>query len=291
MEVKEFKKSKILVTGASGFVGARVMQKYSFAKAIPSELYRLAGEGLKDYIMAEAPEVVINCAAISDISTCEKNADGSRLANVDLPVALAKACKDVGAKLISFSSDQVYTGCLSQGPYSESDNLPQPTNVYARHKLEAEARVLDILPSAVMLRATWMYDMPINNHNNRGNFLVNVLNCLSSKTTISFSSKQYRGITYVKEVVELLEKATFLEGGVYNYGSENPLDAYSTALALVNALGRESESFLIEDGKENRHNLWMDTSKLKSKGVSFQTTIEGIKSCVSNYGLEKYLKS
>ena len=64
---------------------------------------------------------------------------------------LANACKDSNRKLICFSSDQVYSACEDDGPYTE-ENV-KPGNIYAAHKLEMENRVLDILPSAVMLRA------------------------------------------------------------------------------------------------------------------------------------------
>lgn len=128
----------IMITGTHGFVGARAMQRYPNAISVPSELVRGAGEPLTDFIKVHNPDIILNAVAISDIGTCERNPDASYKANVMLPVVLAKTAKVVGAKLISFSSDQVYTGCLEDGPYSESDSLPTPANLYARHKLEAE---------------------------------------------------------------------------------------------------------------------------------------------------------
>ena len=60
-----------------------------------------------------------------------------------------------GAKLISFSSDQVYAGVTQPGPLPETLPL-SPANTYGRHKLEAEERVLALCPEAVLLRAPWM---------------------------------------------------------------------------------------------------------------------------------------
>ena len=121
---------------------------------------------------------------------CENNPEESYFANVQVPMYLAKAAK--GRKLICFSSDQVYSGCDDDGPYAE-ENV-KPANVYATHKLEMEQRVLDIDPSAVMLRAEWMYDMETTKDN--------YFTLLNKEKTVYFSSQEFRGITYLKEVAE-----------------------------------------------------------------------------------------
>lgn len=273
---------KVMVTGAHGFVGARAAQHYKDAVCAPGELVRNAGEALMDYIKGQHPDLILNCAAISDIGTCEKNPDASYAANVMLPVVLAKAAKAVHAKLISFSSDQVYTGCVEAGAYKETDLLPPPANVYACHKLEAEQRVLELTPDAVMLRATWMYDMPVYGEENRGNFFVNTLVSAMRDRTITASSCQYRGITYVRQVVSLFDKAFDLPGGVYNYGSENPLNMLETTRALLDVLGVDR---YVQDTKQSRHNLWMDCGRLREHNICFDTTAEGLKRCAEDYGL------
>lgn len=272
----------ILITGTNGFVGARAMQRFPDAIPVPSELVRNAGEPLKDFIKSNHPDIILNTAAISDIGICEQNSAASYAANVMLPVVLAKTAATVGSKLISFSSDQVYTGCSEDGPYRESDTLPTPTNVYARHKLEAEQRVLDISPDAVMLRATWMYDMPMFGHANRGNFLMNMFNAVLHGKELRFSSLEYRGITYVRQVVELFDRMFDLQGGVYNYGSENDLSMLETAKALLDELNLD---YNVQDMERRRHNLWMDCSKIKRHDVCFDTTTDGFKRCVSDYRL------
>ncbi len=274
---------RMMITGAHGFVGARAMEKFPMAIPVPGELVRRPGEPLAEYIRAQQPDVIVNAAAISDIGACAKDPQGSYAANVALPVALAKAAREVGAKLISFSSDQVYTGCAHEGPYREDDPLPAPANLYACHKLEAEQRVLDLLPEAILLRATWMYDMPMYGHANRGNFLVNVLQAARRGETLRFSDRTYRGITYVRQVVDLLDPLQALPGGVYNYGSENSLTMYETAQALLRALGLEERAAL-EKTDEPRHNLWMDGGKLRARGIAFDTTQEGFTRCLRDYG-------
>ncbi len=279
---------RILITGTHGFVGTRAMEHFKNAIPVPSEFTRNAGDDLTEFVKRHEPDIIINAAAISDIGACEKAPEASYASNVLLPTVLAKAAKDVGAKLISFSSDQVYTGCRDEGPYSESDMLPEPTNVYARHKLEAEQRVLDITPSAVLLRATWMYDMPMYGAGglgfaNRGNFIVNTLRSLIKGEQMSYSSKEYRGITYVRQVVSNLERMFGISGGVYNYGSENEMNMLQTARALLDALGIDRE---VLDNGRNGHFLWMNCEKLRNNGVLFDTTSEGFIRCVKDYDLK-----
>ena len=72
---------------------------------------------------------------------------------------MARAAAETGAKLVAFSSDQVYSGAAQEGPLPETLSL-SPSNIYGQHKLEAEQRVLEVLPDAVFLRVPWMYDLP-----------------------------------------------------------------------------------------------------------------------------------
>lgn len=277
----------ILITGARGFVGSRAMDCFPDAVAFPSELLRAAdAERIAAYVDEQHPELIIHTAAISDIGTCEKHPQDSYKANVLLPIALADAARATGAKLVCFSSDQVYTGCTGEGPYRDDESLPEPTNLYARHKLEAEQRVLDALPSAVMLRATWMYDMPKYGVANRGNFIMNMLNAAMHGQRQCFSRNDFRGITYVRQVAELLARAAELPGGAYNYGSENPLSMYDTARVLLSELGlSDREEELLAGTDQRRHNLWMDCSRIKQQGICFDDTVEGIKRCVRDYSL------
>ena len=122
---------RALVTGARGFVGARVMAAMDGAVSAPS-LQGLTEDDIRRIVDKAAPDVILHTAAISDIPTCEKNPDASYHANVEIPLWLART----GVKLVAFSTDQVYSGCASEGPYTEE--LVKPGNLYAKHKLEME---------------------------------------------------------------------------------------------------------------------------------------------------------
>ena len=216
---------RILVTGPNGFVGARVMD--ALKDAVPAPSLRDADEDAVKRLIDEAqPDLIVHTAAVSDIGACAKDPEGSYRANVLLPVWLART----GVKAAMFSSDQVYGGCSGEGPYTEAESAP--SNLYARQKLEMEQRTLDINPDNVLLRATWMYDMPRYGVANRGNFLVNML----KSTELAFSAADHRGVTYVREVAAWIGQAALLPGGIYNYGSENDLSMLDTARWLADAL-------------------------------------------------------
>ena len=261
---------KILITGAHGFVGNRLMQDLHDAAAAPS-MRGMNEEQIRKIVEESKAEIIIHTAAISDVGTCEKNPEASYEANVRLPCFLAKAAKK--QKLICFSSDQVYRGCAGEGPYKEEDAAP--CNVYGRHKLEMEQRVLDVQPDAVMLRAEWMYDYPAE----RSNYLRMLLN---EKQVLTFG-KQYRGITYLREVAENMPKIFRLPGGVYNFGSETKQTMYDITCEMLH--------FLKSDRKPEEvppaHNLWMDCTKAKERGILFSDAKEGLKRCLKDYHLAK----
>lgn len=265
----------ILLTGAHGFVGSRIAASLPTIAA-PS-LRGATQDDVRRMIDEIQPEYIIHTAAISDIPACEADPEASYHANVLVPVYLARAAQ--GAKLVAFSSDQVYGGCKGEGPFAENDTVP--TNTYARHKLEMEQRVLDIAPDAVLLRATWMYDMPAYGCSNRSNFIINMLRAAATQTPIAFSRGQYRGITYVREVARLMEAALRLLGGAYNFGSENTLSMYDTARLFAEELRL---AISLSDAPP-RSNLWMDCSKLREQGISFSSTIDGLRRCCADYGL------
>lgn len=260
---------RILVTGPRGFVGARIVQALDAVSA-PS-LRDATEDDVRRLVEEVEPDAIVHTAAISDIGACAANPEASWRANVALPLMIART----GVKCVLFSTDQVYSGCAGEGPYAEEETAP--ANLYARHKLEMERRVLDINPNAVLLRATWMYDMPIYGLPNRFNFLTGMLRARE----LAFSGTAHRAVTYVREVAAHTERAIALPGGVYNYGSENGLTMLETARWLKDAL--KLDVSLKDAGPQ--HNLWMDCGKLKGQGILFEDTLAELRQCILDYGL------
>lgn len=275
---------KVLVSGAGGFVGARILQQLTGRvqlEAFPRGMTaRASREELLAFVRAAEPEVIVHTAAISDTGYSEAHPQESRRANVELTLWMAQAARETGARLVCFSSDQVYAGLPGKGPFAE-DEVRTPANVYGRHKLEAEQRVLDLLPDAVMLRATWMYDLAGRGLPIRGNLPLNLLDAALHGREAVFSDREYRGVTYVRQAIENLLPAMDLPGGSYNFGSENPLTMYDTAAEFCRVM--DISPRLVRGDRVR--SLAMDCARARQAGIAFDDTARGIRRCLKEYGL------
>ena len=254
---------RIFLTGPAGFVGSALLDAYPDMIPSPS-LRNLPEDEIRRILEESGADAVIHTAAVSDIAACEKDPEASFRANVLLPEYLARACGS--RKLVCFSSDQVYSGSDGPGPYPEG--AEKPANTYAAQKLEMEKRVLDLCPDAVLLRAEWMYDWP----GKRPNYFFNILRAEGS---VAFSSRQFRSVTWLREVAEAMPAVLKLPGGVYNFGSETDRSMLEITREFVAFLGRP----LTVTDAPARHNLWMDCSRAAGHGVVFSSVSDGLKRC------------
>lgn len=268
---------KLLITGASGFVGSKIAAHYSDRYEIYTPKHETMdiadANSVMEYFAQIQPDYVVHCAAISDTGRCEREPELSWKINVTGSVNIAKASKSIGAKCVLCSSDQVYFGSDVRLPHKE-DEVLVPANVYGREKLEGEKLCLTENPESVHLRLAWMYDGRNCDYKIHRDFMSTIKEKLQNKESMAYPVYDRRGITDVWEVVENIEKTFSLPGGVYNFGSGNGSSTYDTVKDVFDELGLSTA--WIEKNEtafaDKPRNLTMDQEKISRYGIEFQDT-------------------
>jgi dTDP-4-dehydrorhamnose reductase len=158
----------ILVTGASGLLGASVLMRALKAKTTVTGLsyrhrFQLPGTDIHNLdltdwsacrrVIADVnPSAIIHCAAATNVDWCEDHREEAFQINTRTSSYLAELAHGIGAKFVHISTDSVFDG--NKGNYSELDT-PAPLNVYARTKLSAEQEVLGRHQSPLILRVNF----------------------------------------------------------------------------------------------------------------------------------------
>ncbi|MAP99406.1 MAG: dTDP-4-dehydrorhamnose reductase [Flavobacteriaceae bacterium] len=162
------KKLKILVTGSNGQLG-QVLKKISINYSHFSFIFfskddmDISNSKILDEIISNIlPDVIINCAAFTNVELAEKNYDlVNQINNISVD-HLAKFCSIYKIRLIHISTDFVFDG-NNNLPYTESDN-PKPINNYGRSKFLGENSIFKYeLKDSIILRTSWLYSVSGNN--------------------------------------------------------------------------------------------------------------------------------
>jgi dTDP-4-dehydrorhamnose reductase len=189
----------LIINGATGTLG-RAFARLCELRGLSYRLLTRAEMDIADprsveHALAEfEPWAVVNTAGYVRVDDAEREAENCFRENTDGAATLAAACRQRGVALLTFSSDLVFDGAKGS-PYVESD-AASPLNVYGRSKAEAERRVLEELPSALVVRTSAFFG-PWDEHN----FITSALRTLAEGRKLVAADDAFVSPTYVPDLV------------------------------------------------------------------------------------------
>ena len=218
---------KYLVTGTRGQLGYDVVLELErrglteIFKATLENMDLTDEQTVKSVIENENPDVVIHCAAYTNVDGAEEDKDNCILINGTATKWVAESCKKIAAKLIYISTDYVFDGS-KVGIYEPSDEK-FPLNVYGKSKSEGEDNAL-LNPKTFVVRTSWVYGI------NGKNFVKTMLRLATMKTELSVVCDQVGSPTYTKDLAKLLVDMSMTEKyGTYHATNEGFCSWYDFA--------------------------------------------------------------
>lgn len=163
---------RILITGANGQLGNELQRLlrdgaseigpipslYEGAEVVAADIEALDiadADAVMPYVAKGAFDLIVNCAAMTDVDGCEKAEDEAFRVNAEAPGNLARAAEAAGAKFVQVSTDYVFPGD-DPHPREEGD-LTGPVSAYGRTKLAGEQRSLEACSRCFVVRTAWLY--------------------------------------------------------------------------------------------------------------------------------------
>lgn len=225
---------KVLITGSGGILGTELsirLNELFDVLALPKSSSKNFLD-ITDFNMMYSifknfdPDFVINCAAFTNVDSCELNKQIARNVNVKGLMNLLK-CMSKNSKMIHISTDYVFNG--KDGNYKEND-MKEPINYYGKTKLEADNLLMGSNSNYLIIRPNVLYSSNLSKNNH---FLSWVVNSLKDKTEINVVNDQISNPVYVSDLVEVILSSLLVEyNGVYHFGSEDVISRYDFALLI-----------------------------------------------------------
>ncbi len=286
----------ILVTGANGQLGTEIRNLsegmghrfiFSDVNAVPGretvylDITNL--EATRIVCASEAVDVIVNCAAYTDVAKAEDDIGFADLLNHVAPGNLASVARERGATLIHISTDYVFHGDASV-PYREDDE-PHPLGVYGSTKLQGEDAVRSSGCKYLIFRTAWLYS-PYGK-----NFVKTMRRLTEEKPLVKCVFDQVGTPTYAADlaavILKVIADGALDRTGIYHYTDEGVISWYDFAQAIARLCGhtacdiRPCHSDEFPSKAARPHYSVLDKTRVKETfGVEIPYWLDSLQECI-----------
>ena len=278
---------RFLVTGANGLVAGRLLRTLASRGheviGLGRGHQRATDLGGAQYVSIElgdavtlglalkelSPQVIINCAAMTDVDGCERDPLGAYTANVEAVATLARGARELGSHLVHVSTDYVFDG--NAGPY-DVDAIPNPRGTYAITKHAGEEAVRALLPSAswTIARTAVVYGWPSTGKNNFGSWLIDAL---SSGKNVKLFTDQWVSPTHASNAAQMLAELSERRlAGIWHTSGADVVDRVTFGQQLCARFGFDAG--LIEPSR--MADVSLPSPRPAKSGLNVSRTLEAL---------------
>jgi len=239
---------KILITGSKGQLGSELIN-------LSPEEHQISGcdidmditdrHAVESRFSKVKPDLVIHCAAFTDVDECEGFRDKAFLVNSTGTENLAKVAEKYDCKFVYISTDYVFNG-KKDIPYIEED-VPDPISIYGKSKLAGEEVVTNILEKFYILRTTGIYSRYGKN------FVGTIIRASKNCRELKIVNDQICTPTYSLDVAEciykLIETGMY---GIYHATNDGQCSWYQFTKEIFKILGKRVTVIPVKSGRLGR---------------------------------------
>ena len=278
---------KILVTGSNGQLGSelRYLSKNDNLNSwIFTDIQNLdltETKNIKKYLSYYSPNVIINCAAYTNVDKAESDLELASLINFKAVDKISKWSNSNNCKLIHISTDYVFDG-NSLLPLTEDSNT-FPINIYGFTKLEGEKVCLKNDPDCIIIRTSWVYSIYGNN------FVKKMSSLMKKSKSLNVINDQIGSPTYARDLAETIITIINYKNwvpGLYHYSNEGQVSWFDFAKSIKELFGYSTDLKGIStekyqtQAKRPRFSL-LDKTKIKRTfNISIPTFEDSLERCI-----------
>lgn len=238
---------KILITGGKGQLGVElgrilrqgraeigpIPEAYAYAQVVSTDVDDLDitdGSAVMAFVQEHGFDLVVNCAAMTDVDGCESASDAAMLVNAQGAANLAAAAEAVGAKFVQVSTDYVFPGS-DPSPRVESDPTG-PISAYGRSKLAGEEKAMAACTRTFVVRTAWLYGYVGKN------FAKTMVRLGKSHDMVTVVDDQFGNPTHANDLAYEILTIACTEGfGIYHCTNEGTCSWADFAQAIMERAG------------------------------------------------------